>query len=528
MHFERRATINFGRAKDIANVFCIPFKSAMEIVKYRTIFGQFNNTDELLKIPDLPPSDYKAIMRQFRAPLYCRGNLQRMPPVAQNPRFTQNPQFCGVAGDTLALRGVHAPRNTNDNRARQRSAPARVCGVQLGEQQESMSKMARGNCRSRPASNYRADESPTNTRMRPATSVSMRKPVHTRATAQRMHEKNDVASLKSQLSNTVSRGALTSQKDSKAPLPPSKLQIAPIAPVVKRIPPARPRPSVTVQTSPCGNRINVSCTIDRTLLRQQSSLSFYLDGNDKKERGASASVPKLVIYSGEAAKGDVNKTDSSPTVATVLSQENVTAFEKANAVSAEDKRRRIERWVRRVNSERSVTSRAIPRTHNAHRSLLSRANAQLQERRQQRILMETRHNARRVRIQNYSASNRFRDEKAGRGDLARQMSGGVQLDESRTISKRSYNNYSRTSCRHGDEEKRSESQCGATSRGGRRRQHTAKSTTTSCRTPSVGSQSRRTPKSILQRHRQVMQYQVPQKLKLCVNNNSKRICKALL
>ena len=537
MHFERRATINFGRAKDIAGVFSIPFKSAMEIVKYRTIFGQFNNTDELLKIPDLPPADYKAIMRAFRAPLYSRGSLQKMPPVPTNTRFTQNPQFCGVSGDLLTLQGVHAPRNTNENRTRQRSAPARVHGVHMVEQ-EAVTKLSRAACRSRAASNYHTEETSTNSRVRPATSVSARKHHGNRANnVQR--DKTDAGSLNSHRSKARSRGARTSheRKDRKSPIPPSKSQISPISPVMKRDLTNQHRPAVTVQTSPCGNRINVSCTIDRNLLRQQASLSFYLDGNDKKPvKGLTASVPKLVIYSGDGNKSNLSIRTSSQTPAgSILSQDNLLEYEKANLVSAEDKRRRIERWVRRVNSERCV-NRLTSRSHGVHRSLLSRANAQLQERRQQRILLETRHNTRRARMQNYTAAANHDKEgrhNGARGDVARLVGGNLHLDETRLISKRSYNNYSRISCKQHEDERTSESHCGATSRGAKRqaRVQAAKSTTTSCRTPSVGSQTRRNLKSILHRHNNQQQqphYKLPKQQKNTTNSSNRSSCKILL
>ena len=170
---------------------------------------------------------------------------------AQARRYNASP-----AAD-LVLHGLSINNNSNEVHYRQHSAPAR----RLGHYDLRMypSGTLRTGKRYRPTSNWQSPPLGT----RPATS-------HPRGFANGYKFQNrythSVVSSKSTNDKVISRNRKKASEDFE------HVEIVTQSPLVRKR--NNKSSAFTVKTSPCGNRINFSCTFDKKMLQEPTSMAF--------------------------------------------------------------------------------------------------------------------------------------------------------------------------------------------------------------------------------------------------------------
>ena len=324
----KRFDLNFGCAKEIAKTCGISYDTAQNIVRYRTSYGQYNTVEELLRVPGLTKSEYKNV-----AQIFGSMNRNKMPIVAPKVIHTRGADASTTAD--LVLQGLSINNNSNEVRYRQKSAPAKRITSAHYELRNSAYPSGTLRCgkRYRPPSQFQTPHVIS----RPATSTNPRTFVNGYK-FQNRYTHSAVSSEK--LQSTKTRQQQMSQELEHVEI------VTPSALNPKKS--KKNPPAFTVKTTPCGNKINFSCTFDKKLLQEPTSMAFLLNGPRNRET-KSTKCTQSAVY--------VNATDnksSEGSVVSHLSQENIILFEKANTPSPSDKKHRISQWVRKVNSDRSV------------------------------------------------------------------------------------------------------------------------------------------------------------------------------
>ena len=335
----RNVDVNFCDIEQLSRLSGIRPKTAKNVIKYRKAFGRFNTHEELLRIPDLGQDEYKILAKQFKD----NDKIKHIPvviPKVPPPRTTLM-----KPNGNMVLNGISVNNLKNVIKSRQRSAPV---GCHRPKTVESVpSGMTRNGKRYRITHNSIASS-----KLKPKSSIGTHRSPYIKHAAAARKKACVTESMQQLPVNTKQKSDQEKhghiRKESKCSDDKAIQNEA-----LKGLDSAKcndQRPTaIRVETTPSGNQINFTCTIDKQLLNEPTSMSFLFNQYGSGYRLPSKTKTTPVSQGCKTLNSSSGSTNSS-----TLSVENLYIFEKMHTQNVKEKKRRIEDWVSEVNSERSI------------------------------------------------------------------------------------------------------------------------------------------------------------------------------